>query len=483
MRAGIAEDEDRRVRAREAPRGRRAVRRRRGGARVRRAAARAPARPRGRRRARPRGPVRRAGACSSSGWPSTGPSSLALRGPPVGRRRAARVHRVPAGVVARPPDLRAHARAPGAAERRPTWGAGTRSFTSLYLEPLSDEAMDALLDGLVPGLPAELRGRILDRAEGVPLYAVETVRMLLDRGLLGEDGDVYRPTGRGRRRSTCPRRSTPSSPPGSTGSTAEERRLLQDASVLGKTFTTRGARRALGHLEEATSSRCSRRSCARRCSRVQADPRSPERGQYGFLQDARPAGRLRDALRARPQGAAPRAARAYSERSLGLERGGDRRGVAAHYLEAYRTAPDADDAARDPVRAPASCWPAPPSARRRSARLGRRGAPSSRRRSSRTSRWRELFSSSWRAERPWATRSSRQPSRPCAQLGAPRADGRAARGGPRLRATRESRSADGARRAGDATDGGGVRRGVGRRARRRHGLPRGASRQEPGPSG
>ena len=84
---------------------------------------------------------------------------------------------------------------PEFADKRPTWGAGKRSFSSLYLEPLSPDAMDDLLTGLVPGLPDELRARILERAEGVPLYAVETVRMLLDRGLLAREGNVYRPTG------------------------------------------------------------------------------------------------------------------------------------------------------------------------------------------------------------------------------------------------------------------------------------------------
>ena len=76
-------------------------------------------------------------------------------------------------------------------ERRPTWGAGQRSFTSLYLEPLSQQAMEDLLAGLVPGLPTEARDRILERAEGIPLYAVETVRMLLDQGLLVREGSVY----------------------------------------------------------------------------------------------------------------------------------------------------------------------------------------------------------------------------------------------------------------------------------------------------
>ena len=63
-------------------------------------------------------------------------------------------------------------------DRRPTWGASTRNFTSLYLEPLPAPAMEELLTGLVPGLPETLRRQILERAEGIPLYAVETVRVL-----------------------------------------------------------------------------------------------------------------------------------------------------------------------------------------------------------------------------------------------------------------------------------------------------------------
>src|SRR5205807_214653 len=78
---------------------------------------------------------------------------------------------------------------PEFADKRPSWGAGRRSFSSLYLEPLSSQAMNDLLAGLVPGLPDELRARMLSRAEGIPLYAVETVRMLLDQGALAREGE------------------------------------------------------------------------------------------------------------------------------------------------------------------------------------------------------------------------------------------------------------------------------------------------------
>ena len=73
---------------------------------------------------------------------------------------------------------------PEVSERHETWGAGIRSFTSLQLEPLADKAIDQLLRGLVPGLPDDAVTRVRERADGIPLYAVETVRTLLDRGLL-----------------------------------------------------------------------------------------------------------------------------------------------------------------------------------------------------------------------------------------------------------------------------------------------------------
>ena len=84
-------------------------------------------------------------------------------------------------------------------ERRPDWGAGKRAFTSIYLEPLSPEDMERLLAGLVPGLPKAAVDRIVARADGIPLYAVETVRMLLAQGRLVRRGRRL-PTDRRHRR-------------------------------------------------------------------------------------------------------------------------------------------------------------------------------------------------------------------------------------------------------------------------------------------
>ena len=68
---------------------------------------------------------------------------------------------------------------PDLLDKRPDWGAGKRSFASIYLEPLPPEEMERLLSGLVPGLPRKAIDAIVGRADGIPLYAVETVRMLL----------------------------------------------------------------------------------------------------------------------------------------------------------------------------------------------------------------------------------------------------------------------------------------------------------------
>jgi class 3 adenylate cyclase/tetratricopeptide (TPR) repeat protein len=224
-------------------------------------------------------------------------------------------------------------------ERRPGWGAASRNFTSIFLEPLPEEAMQELLAGLVPGLPHELAGQILDRAEGIPLYAVETVRMLLDRGALVQDGAVYRPT------ATFEALEVPETLHALVaarldGLTPSERRVLQDGSVLGKTFTKQAVA-VLSGLSEAELDPILVSLTRKEVLGLQADPRSPEHGQYGFLQDM-----LRrvayETLAKADRKAKHLAAAAHLEESWGEHEVVEV--VAAHYLDAYELAPDAPDA-------------------------------------------------------------------------------------------------------------------------------------------
>ena len=231
---------------------------------------------------------------------------------------------------------------PELADKHPTWGAGKRAVTSLYLEPLPGQAMDELLAGLVPGLPEELRSQILDRAEGVPLYAVETVRMLLDRGLLAQDGVVFRPTGP-IETLEVPETLHALVAARLDGLTVEERRLVQSASVIGKTFTKQGVHALTGLGDDALEPLLA--SLVRKeVLSIQADPRSPERGQYSFLQDIVKHVAY-ETLSKRERKDMHLASARYLASVWGAEEDEIVEVVAAHYLDAYHAAPDADDAA------------------------------------------------------------------------------------------------------------------------------------------
>ena len=230
---------------------------------------------------------------------------------------------------------------PDFVEKRPTWAAGKRNFTQLYLDPLSPQTMSDLLTGLVPGLPDDLSQRILDRAEGVPLYAVETVRMLLDRGLVAREGNAYRPTGEVETLEV-PETLHALVAARLDGLTQEERRLVQDASVLGKTFTRQGLVALTGHSEEELEPLLG--SLLRKeILSAQADPRSPERGQYAFLQDI--VKRVAyETLSKKERRSRHLAAAEFLTGAWSAEEDEIVEVVATHYLDAYEAAPDASDA-------------------------------------------------------------------------------------------------------------------------------------------
>jgi len=225
-------------------------------------------------------------------------------------------------------------------ERRPTWGAGRRNFQSMVLEPLPEEARDALVDGLAPGLPETVRDQIRVRAEGVPLYAVETVRMLVDRGLLARDGPGFRLSGPVESLEV-PETLHALIAARLDGLETEERLLLEDAAVLGKTFTRR-ALAAVSGRSEAELEPLLAVLLRKEIVTLETDPRSPERGQYGFLH-ALFQKVAYDTLGRRERKARHLAVATYLESTPVEDEAVEV--IASHYLDAYRAAPDADDAA------------------------------------------------------------------------------------------------------------------------------------------
>jgi tetratricopeptide (TPR) repeat protein len=223
-------------------------------------------------------------------------------------------------------------------EKHPGWGAGARNFTSIRLDPLPEPAMRQLLAGLVPGLPEAAIGAIVGRADGVPMYAVETVRMLIADGRLVLADGVYRPSG-DLTSVAIPETLTAVIASRLDGLPTAERALISDAAVLGQSFTP-AALSAVSGAPEADLEPRLRGLVRHELLAVEADPRSPERGQYAFVQAL-----IREVayntLAKRERKVRHLAAARYFE-SLGSEELAG--GLAGHYLAAYQNAGDGPDA-------------------------------------------------------------------------------------------------------------------------------------------
>jgi predicted ATPase len=158
-----------------------------------------------------------------------------------------------------------------------------RSVTTLALDPLSEKVMGELLDGLVSGLPQEARARIVERAGGIPLYAIETVRSLLDKGIVEKsaDGALHLVGELGEL----------DIPPGLTalissrldGLSQNERLLVKECSVLGTSFPRHGIE-AVTEIDPSLLDDLLSSLVRKEVLSVRADKLSPERGQYIFTQ-------------------------------------------------------------------------------------------------------------------------------------------------------------------------------------------------------
>ncbi len=223
-------------------------------------------------------------------------------------------------------------------ERRPDWGAGKRNFTSLRLEPLGREAMTELLAGLVPGLPQGAVASIVEQADGIPLYAVEMVRMLVADGRLTVRDSAYVPTG-DLGSLSVPETLTALIASRLDGLGGADRGLVSDAAVLGQSFTIGGLAAVSGTPETDLEPRL-RALVRQELFTVETDVRSPERGQFVFVQALVREVAYNTLARADRKTRHLAAARFFESLDSPELAGG----LASQYLAAYRNAPEGPEA-------------------------------------------------------------------------------------------------------------------------------------------
>ena len=224
-------------------------------------------------------------------------------------------------------------------ERRPTWGAASRSSITAHLDRLSDADIRMMVEGYVEGLPESGMDSLVARAEGVPLYAVETVRMLADRGVLEQVGESYRTVGDLTSELDIPETLHALVAARLDGLPDDERSLVKDAAVAGHSFTVAAVSAISGLAPDDLEPKL-RALVRKEILDQDHDPRSPERGQFRFVQSV-----IREVAYATLSKGVRRAKHLASAQWLESLGDDELAGVvASHYLEAYRSEPSAPDA-------------------------------------------------------------------------------------------------------------------------------------------
>ena len=167
-------------------------------------------------------------------------------------------------------------------DRRPDWVAGRKRTLGMHLGRLDDESMRELVEGLAPGIPEAVIAKIAERTAGVPLHAVEFVRMLVNTDQLVSTPDGYRFEGH------PDELAIPDSVNAAIGARLDRlderaQELIKDASILGLSFSP-VTLAELGSVEPEELEQDLRELVRREVLDFNEDPRSPERGQYRFVQ-------------------------------------------------------------------------------------------------------------------------------------------------------------------------------------------------------
>jgi class 3 adenylate cyclase/tetratricopeptide (TPR) repeat protein len=231
---------------------------------------------------------------------------------------------------------------PELGQSRPGFGAG-RNRSTLTLDPLDAASMDRLVDALVPGMPPATRSRITRQAQGIPLFAVETVRSLIDRDIVQPVEGVYRLTG------DVGELTVPDSLHALLAARLDAldpsaRRLIADAAVLGTTFPAE-ALIAVSGQEEPSVRAALADLVGREVLSVSADRLSPEQGSYRFSQEM-----LRqvayDTLSRRDRKARHLTVAAHLRATFPGDGEEVTEVIARHYLDALNAIPEDPDAAQ-----------------------------------------------------------------------------------------------------------------------------------------
>src|SRR5580700_8778562 len=224
---------------------------------------------------------------------------------------------------------------------RPGFGTG-RNRSTLTLDPLDEASMDTLVDALVPGMPPPARAKITEQAQGIPLFAVETVRSLVDRDIVQPVEGVYRLTG------DVGELIVPDSLHALLAARLDAldpgvRRLVSDAAVLGSSFPAEALIAVSGRDEPSVRAALAE-LVRREVLSVSADPLSPERGSYRFSQEM-----LRqvayDTLSRRDRKTRHLTVAAHLRTAFAGDGEEVIDVVARHYLDALNAIPDDPDAA------------------------------------------------------------------------------------------------------------------------------------------
>ena len=158
----------------------------------------------------------------------------------------------------------------------------SRRGLRLDLEPLPPADMETLVAAAVDDAPPELLTAVRDHAGGVPLFAVESLRMLADRGVMvaERDAEAYRLVGDVHELAVPPNiHALIAGRLDALG--GDERHVLFDAAVLGQPFSATGAAAVAGASELDVRGLLDE-LVSKQLLTVSTDRLSPTRGQYTF---------------------------------------------------------------------------------------------------------------------------------------------------------------------------------------------------------